>query len=299
MSEPELRDDLFTHIQTVLAPGRRGIGATRPAGLPDVPRERCPFCPGHEAETERTVLAIGDPWRVRVVDNRFPMLPAEAGAHEVLIESPDHDGDLATYAPAHAFEVLAAIRERLRVLEARRRIAAVSVFRNRGRRAGSSQPHPHAQIVALPVVPPAIALRDSVSREDPALLARVIDGERRNESRVVRDEGGVLAWCPFASHRAWEVRLALDAPCPRFSRADDAQLAALAAALVDVTARLRRALGTPDYNVVLRDPAVGVDTFFTIDVLPRTGGDAGFELQSGMPVCVLAPEDAALALRGA
>lgn len=299
MSEPELRDDLFTRITTVLAPGRRAIGAARPGGLPEVARERCPFCPGHEAETERTVLALGEPWRVRVVDNRFPMLPAEAGAHEVLIESRDHDADLASYAPSHAAEVLLAIRERLRAHEARPRIAAVSVFRNRGRRAGSSQPHPHAQIVALPHVPPAIAQRDAISAADPALLARTIDGERRNESRVVRDEGGVLAWCPFASHRAWEVKLALERPCPRFSRIDDARLEALAAALVDVTARLRRALGEHDYNVLLRDPAVGTDTFFTLDVLPRTGGDAGFELQSGTPVCVVAPEEAALELRRA
>lgn len=296
MSGPELREDVFTGITTVLAPGRRGLGAMRTGGLPDVPRERCPFCPGHEAETEATVLAIGEPWRVRVVANRFPVLPAELGAHEVVIESRDHDGDLATYDPAHATDVLAAIRARLRVLEARPGIAAISVFRNRGRRAGSSQPHPHAQIVAFPHVPPTVAQRDAIARATPGLLARVLDEERAAGTRIVHDGAGVVAWCPRASHRAWEVRVALEAPCPRFSAVDDTRLGALGAALASVTSRLQRALGPHDYNVLLRDPAIGERTFFTIDVLPRTGGDAGLELQSGTPICVVAPEDAAAEL---
>jgi hypothetical protein len=60
-----------------------------------------------------------------------------------------------------------------------------------------------------------------------------------------------------------------------------------------VCARLRRALGEHDYNVLLRDPPVGARSFFTLEVLPRTGGDAGFELLTGTPISVLAPETAA------
>ncbi|MDQ3036453.1 MAG: DUF4931 domain-containing protein, partial [Myxococcota bacterium] len=160
----ELRVDAFTGIAVVIATGRSTIGAARPAGLPEVARERCPFCPGHEAETEATLLAIGEPWQVRVVANKYPVMREAAdaprhpralaahGAHEVVIESRDHEGDLATYDAAHAALVLEAIRARVRALEARDGVAAISVFRNRGRRAGSSQPHPHSQLVALPYV---------------------------------------------------------------------------------------------------------------------------------------------------
>jgi UDPglucose--hexose-1-phosphate uridylyltransferase len=211
----------------------------------------------------------------------------------VLIESREHDGDLATYSVEHAHDVLLALRERVRVHERTADVRAVIAFRNRGRRAGSSQPHPHMQIAALGVVPPAVALR----AKDAAVLVDAIARERHERVRVVRDEGGVLAWCPFASGRAWETRLALEAPCARFSELEDARVPALAAALVDVCARLRIVLGEHDSNVLLRDPPVGVRTsFFTLDVLPRTGGDAGFELGSGMGICVVAPEDAAAEL---
>lgn len=294
----ELRIDELTGEAVVVAPGRRAIGAVRAGGLPDVAPAECPFCPGREAETERTILAVGEPWALRVVANKFPLAAPGSvgvrGAHEVVIESRDHDGDLATYDTEHAALVLGALRSRVRALERERGVAAVCAFRNRGRRAGSSQPHPHAQIVALPYVPPAIARR---AARGPRTLAHTLDRERADGARVLSDADGVIALCPYASERAWAVRLALDAPCPRFSAIDDARLRALAARLVDVVRRLRAALGPLDYNVLLRDPPVGEDLYFTLEVLPRTGGDAGFELLSGTPICVVAPEDAAATLR--
>ena len=38
---------------------------------------------------------------------------------------------------------------------------------------------------------------------------------------------------------------------------------------------------------------------FSIEIVPRTGGDAGFELATGTSVCVVLPEDAAAAMREA
>ncbi|MDQ3037786.1 MAG: hypothetical protein M3Y87_35660, partial [Myxococcota bacterium] len=146
-----------------------------------------------------------------------------------------------------------------------------------------------------PYVPPAIALR---AARGPDVLARALEEERAEGARIVADEDGVVTFCPFASHRAWEARIALAAPCSRFSSIDDARLAIVARRLVALVQRFRAVLGALDYNVLLRDPPLGVGSFFTIDVLPRTGGDAGFELQTGSPICVVAPEDAARALRG-
>jgi UDPglucose--hexose-1-phosphate uridylyltransferase len=330
----QLRLDPFTETWCVIAPQRRGIGGLRPGGLPET-AQRCPFCPGHEADTERTVLAIGEPWQVRVVENRFPLVWADTvptsspsidamgaterqnrdpapfvdaparGVHEVVIEARDHVGDLWSYSPSHASRVLRAIRDRVRALEATPGVRSVVTFRNRGRRAGSSQPHPHSQIVALGHVPVGIARRAEIAlrgahRE--TLLARTLAEESRAGVRIISEHDRVIAWCPFASSRAWETRIALQAPCPRFSAIDDASLDALADRLRDVTARMRRVLAEPDYNVLVRDLPIGSDdaaSFFTLDVLPRTGGDAGFELATGTPICVVAPEHTAEALRGA
>lgn len=290
----EVRIDPFSGASVIVAPGRRRIGAARPGGLP-TPDERCPFCVGNEADTEVAVLEIGDPWRTRVVRNRFPVL--EADAHDVVVETRDHDGDLSRYDAGTARDVLLALRERVRHHEARPGVRVVTTFRNRGRRAGSSQPHPHTQLVALPFVPPAIAARDAIAAREPALLERVVREERAAGVRVVVDADGWLTFCPYAPSRSFEVRIAATTPTARFSRTTDSQLDALAPRVVDACARVLSASGATDYNVLVRDPAVGAGAYFTIDVLPRSGGDAGFEILSGTAIVTVTPEDAAEALR--
>jgi galactose-1-phosphate uridylyltransferase len=91
----------------------------------------------------------------------------------------------------------------------------------------------------------------------------------------------------------------LDTDVPRFSATSDALLGVLARRLPDLTARALRASGATDYNVYVADPPVGQDTGFAIEIVPRTGGDAGFELSTGTSVCVVLPEDAAARMRTA
>lgn len=295
----ELRLDPFTGAHVIIASARAGIGASRPGGLPGA-GERCPFCPGNEADTERTIWSSGDPWDVRVVLNRFPLVEESTtgGRHELVIEARSHDQDLVDLSVDALVVVLRVYRDRVRALEALSGVAAVVLFRNRGRRAGSSQPHPHAQLVASPIVPPAARIRDAIAKAEPRLLARVLDEERRAGLRIVADADGWVTFCPFASARAHEVRIAPDFACERFASVDDAQLSALAVHFSRALRALRSRMGLTDYNVLLREPAVATrGTFFTLEILPRTGGDAGFEIGSGVSVCVVSPEETAAALR--
>lgn len=281
-----IRRDPLTGHEVIVAPGRRAIGAARPAGLP-TPDARCPFCPGHEADTEETLFSIGEPWRVRVVANRFPLV---AGAHDVLIEHRAHDVDLSGYDPAHARLVLDAWAQRARVLEARPGVRAVLPFRNRGRRAGSSQPHPHAQIVALEQVPPRIARVGERLRE--VQLREVLASEA---ARHVAREGDWIAYAPHASERSFHVRLA--GVTARFTALDEGALDALARLLPRVVNATLSASGATDYNLLVTSPPVGAPGPCFLDVLPRTGGDAGFELESGATVCVVDPDHAAEEVR--
>jgi UDPglucose--hexose-1-phosphate uridylyltransferase len=295
----ELRLDPFTGAHTLIATGRASIGASRPGGLPSG-GARCPFCPGHEADTEDTIWASGDPWDVRVVLNRFPLVDdtRAAGRHELVIESRAHDQDLVDLPVDALASLLSVYQSRVRALEAIPGIASVVLFRNRGRRAGSSQAHPHAQIVALPIVPPAVHVRDAIALAAPDLLARVIAEERGAGLRIVSDEHGWVTFCPHASSRAHEVRIAPDFHCERFSALQASRLPGLAQHLSRALRSLRQRMGLEDYNLLLRDPAIPTrGTFFSFEILPRTGGDAGFELGSGVSVCVVSPEETAAALR--
>jgi UDPglucose--hexose-1-phosphate uridylyltransferase len=306
----ERRLDAFTGRSVLIAPARRWVGATRPGGLPE-PAERCPFCPGHEADTEATVArwpAEGE-WQVRVVPNKFPVVAAPlsegeaAGVHEVGVDAREHTADLADLGPAHLAGMLGVYRDRLRALEAREGTVASFLFRNRGRRAGSSQPHPHTQLGALGWAPAEVQLRAEVARRHRAahgegVLAAALRRELDDGSRVLALDERFVAFCPFAPSRSFEVRIAPREAEGRFSALEDAALAGLAARLLDVMRRLRDA-GLADHNLVLREPPLSeARPAWHLEVLPRTGGDAGFELLTGEMIVVVPPEEAAARLRG-
>src|SRR5262245_39758289 len=125
---PELRKDPTVGRWIVVGTER----VRRPTDFhgPRAPRRGgpCAFCAGHERETPPELLALrdgaeakpdGPGWRVRVVPNRFPALRIEGdldrrgqdmydlmngvGAHEMIVESPEHDASLATM-PVSAVE---------------------------------------------------------------------------------------------------------------------------------------------------------------------------------------------------
>ncbi len=307
----ERRVDPFTGRGVILAPGRRGLGAAKPAGLPE-PAGRCPFCPGHEADTERTVAAWPESgsWQVRVVANRFPIASQGSpldGAHEVIIDAREHALDLADLSPAHLSGLLRVYRDRVRTLEAQPGVQSVVLFRNRGRRAGSSQPHPHTQIAALSWVPAEVALRWDRARRHfeergESLHQAVLREELSEETRVLAVDARFAVLCPRAPSRPFEIRVMPRAPEGGFAMVSDDALDALALHLSDAYRRLRAATGIEDHNLVLRQPPVGANgpaAAWHLEILPRTGGDAGFELASGEMIVVVRPEEAAAQLRAA
>ena len=108
---PELRKDPIVGRWVVVAESR----SQRPNDFTQTsaPRGTCPFCEGNEDQTPPEILAYrssgpanGPGWRVRVVPNKYPALEREGslgqvpsglyerqagiGAHEVIIETPEH-----------------------------------------------------------------------------------------------------------------------------------------------------------------------------------------------------------------
>ncbi len=312
---PEYRRDPLTGGWTILSPSRGTIprGASVDPPLPQPPGV-CPFCPGREALTDVTVARWpedGD-WVVRSVLNKYPMVEPEVpalpssppffekrageGAHEVIIEGREHDVDLPSMAPDMWRASMRMYRDRAAAIRARPGIRHVSVFRNRGRRAGSSQPHPHGQVVGMSVITPDQATRDLVANhyESTAgrdLLTAVVEAERASQRVIVEDARSTLL-CPFASRFNGETWVVPRDPTP-FTELDDAGCDRFADAVQDAVTRVQR-LGREAYNLVWRLRGAAP---WHLEVLPRGGPGAGLELASGMHALSLRPEDAAARLR--
>src|SRR5581483_1856421 len=177
---PELRKDPIVGRWVIIAADR----ARRPNELPverDAPRVGlCPFCPGQEDKTPRELLAYrpadgpaarrdAPGWSLRAFPNKFPALMIEGelgrsgdgvydrmngiGAHEVIVETPQHGKSFAQLSQAEIESVLTAYRDRLTDLKRDLRFKYVMIFKNHGSAAGATLEHSHSQLIALPVVP--------------------------------------------------------------------------------------------------------------------------------------------------
>src|SRR5260370_37028433 len=108
-------------------------------------------------------------WNLRVIPNKFPALGIEGdldrmaegmfdrmngiGAHEVVIETPDHMETLATMPLKRVEDMFWAFRERILDLKRDQRFNYVLVFKNHGQAAGPSLEHYPCQPIPLTILP--------------------------------------------------------------------------------------------------------------------------------------------------
>jgi UDPglucose--hexose-1-phosphate uridylyltransferase len=237
----------------------------------------------------------------------FRELPG-VGGHEVVIESPAHDGRMDEMSIPDVTRILRVWRRRYRDLMAAPHVRAVVVFKNFGALAGTSLVHTHSQVVATPVFLPRLLHRLDVATRHfddhgSCVYDDVIAAEREAELRVVEGCGRFLAFVPFAAGSPFEVWIAPTYHEGSFGEIRDEDVDDLSCLLIRTLAAIRKACADPDFNlVVYSSPANGhpAEVFhWHIKVLPKLSTPAGFEIGSGMSIQTVPPEDAALALRGA
>lgn len=291
----ELRWDHLARDWVVLAPDRDA----RPTGFATT----CPFCPGPGQDTPlETWRLTGDAgsWRVRAVPNRYAL----SDHHEVVIESPLHDWDLATATDDKVRDVLHAWQHRHRAL--RPETAQVVVFRNHGNAAGASLTHPHSQVVGLPVMSSGTRRELDIQRDfyrtnGRRLTDELLTGELATGKRIVLANESAIAFVPLAPTADFEMRIAPMASRGDFTVAHGQELAGIAAVLRAVLAALRLELGDPAYHLIVHTAPTGWENApylsWYLRIVPRLAVPAGLELATGIPVLTTTPEDAADRLR--
>jgi UDPglucose--hexose-1-phosphate uridylyltransferase len=259
-----------------------------------------------------------------VVPNKFPALRIEGdldrrgqglydlmngiGAHEVIIESPDHDRELGALPVSAVEDVVRAYRDRMQDLKRDDRFRAVLVFKNRGSDAGATVAHPHSQLIATPIVPLTVAEELEHARayhayRERCLFCDILHQELEERSRVVVESERVIAFAPFAARFPFETWLLPRSHAAAFEDAGEAELRDLAGVLRDVLRRLEVAVGDPPYNLLLHSAPFGTEAaaayHWHLEIVPKLVGVAGFEWASGFHINPMPPEDAARVLRDA
>jgi UDPglucose--hexose-1-phosphate uridylyltransferase len=329
---PELRKDPIIGRWVIIATER----ALRPSNFKTDKEDRltdlskCPFESGNEASTPPEILSYrkagsrpNEPgWWVRVVPNKFPALKVEGtmdkrgegmydmmngiGAHEIVIETPNHDEEIALMPEIQIREVLWAWRDRIVDLARDKRFKYVMVFKNKGVRAGASLQHPHSQIIALPIVPLRVqeeldGARQYYEYKDRCVFCDIIRQELSDRKRVVEDSERFISIVPFAQRfpfETWILPKQHESDYARTTRNDVLELAGL---LKRTLQRLRGALDDPPFNLVLHMAPLNTDGLphyhWHIEIMPRVTRTAGFEWGTGFYINPTIPEETAQFLR--
>ena len=327
---PELRKDPITGRWVVISIDRqkRSNDFIMQRGTV-IGREHCPFCPGHESMTPPEVLAYrpnggpnGPGWDLRVVPNRFPALRVEGtldrqgegmfdrmsgiGAHEVVIETTDHDKTFATMSEQEIVRVLWAFRDRVHDLKNDIRFRYILLFKNHGAGAGATLEHGHSQLIALPIVPNFVreeldgAKRHYADKER-CVFCDIVHQEMTAGRRIVDANADVVAMAPYASRVPFETWLLPRIHASRYEDAPRHVVESLAAILKSLVSRLDRTLEKPPYNLIIHSAPLREDAgpFFHwhVEVMPRISRVAGFEWGSGFYINPTSPEEATDVLR--
>jgi UDPglucose--hexose-1-phosphate uridylyltransferase len=330
---PELRKDPVTGRWVIISTDRQ----KRPTDFhleraKIITGEHCPFCPGREDMTPREVRAVrhngsapnSPGWDLRVVPNLFPALQVEGtldregeglfdrmngiGAHEVIIETPDHAKTLATMSEMEIERVLWAYRERMADLKQDRRFRYILVFKNHGAPAGATLEHSHSQVIALPIVPDFVREEIEGSRrhyrdKERCVFCDIIRQEVSAGRRVIHENADIVAIAPYAPRFPFETWLLPRSHGSRFEDASRQQYESLARMLKTVLMRIDRTLESPAYNMIIHSSPFSEETadfyHWHIELIPKLTRTAGFEWGTGFYINPTSPEEAAQVLRNA
>lgn len=269
----------------------------------------CFFCPGNEHKTPPEICRVeeGGRWLIRCFPNMFPAtgftrakkrkglltsIPAY-GRHEVIVETPDHEGLLHKLSLSHLMRLLDVYQRRTEALQALRGVRYALVFKNFGRPAGASLYHTHTQVIGLPNVPPLIleeAEKSGGGRR--CVLCRVLKEELASERRVYED-GHVGAYAPYASRFPFEVWVQPKRHVRSLGELTGEEKESFVNAIRYILGRLYGGLGGAPYNFYFHASPPGKNLHIHLEICPKISKIAGFELGTGMFINVVPPEQAA------
>ncbi len=289
---------------------------------------QCPFEKGREEYTPKEIDRMEDDqgWRCRVVPNLFNALGIEDdftsqkdgffekrggfGAHEVVIETPDHRKQMFDFSKEDFVYYLTLLQRRCRSLKKDKRLHYISIFKNSGQQAGASLIHSHSQIMATGKVPAEIEKkidfkRQYYKRHARALMDDLIYDEKKSVKRIVEENDCFIAYCPYASQFAFETMVVNKKGYSCLEQMDFSDLHSLGEMLHSLFKRYREVLGEFAFNMLFFTAPINdgendsrrIYRFF-IRIVPRLYNIAGFELSTGVYINAVLPEEAAKQLRG-
>jgi len=294
----------------------------------------CPFCPGNEHLTPKTIREYKDnegAWLVRCFPAANPIFIIEeelnkrgegiydkmnsVGAHELIVENRSHKKTLSDFSENDYLLLLNMYQDRIRDLKNDKRFKYIQIFKNHGELAGSYIFHPHSHVLATPVMPERIQLelihsKNHYLQKERCLFCDIISQEKRLDKRVVSINANFISICPFASRFPFETWI-----LPRFHDSnfehlnDERTKQELLGIFSDVIKRTERLANA--YTIVIHSSPnileldsqdehrlpVSEHFHWHIEILPRDFKTSKYKREDEFYVTPITPEEAARLLK--
>ncbi len=324
---PELRKDTVSNRWVIIATDR----VRRPNDYVGPVSEKkhgafCPFDYGNEDKTPPEIFAYRDShtapntpgWQIRVIPNKFPVLRVEGelnrrgegmydvmdgvGAHEVIIETPEHDKSLADLDASQVEKVIWTYRTRGLDLKNDIRFEYVLLFKNQGEAAGATMDHSHSQLIATPIVPKRVqeeiqGAKAYYDYKERCVFCDMIRQEIKDKVRVITETRDFISFEPFAPRFPFETWILPKKHSPEFLNITKEESQDLAKILKETLLKIKKALNDPPFNYIIHTaPLRKVEALYThwhLEIMPKLTKVAGFEWGSGFYINPTPPEDAA------
>ena len=264
----ELRKDPITRSWVITGDDPTEVGPRPEAG--------CRFC-ADSKDTPQVISAVpsavGARWSARAVVHPTPLYHIEGepgrrgdglydrmhsvGAHEVIVENPQHDRHLWNASDGEIEQFLRLAAERIFDLKRDPRVKYVSLFKDYGPSAGQEFSHPTSQITATLFVPRRVLYELRAGREyfvakERCVFCDILNQEERQALRVLEARGDYVALCPYAPrvpYETWILPRTHEASFERTGLARGVVLTNLAALLRRTLQRVRTI--TENFHLVL------------------------------------------------
>jgi UDPglucose--hexose-1-phosphate uridylyltransferase len=229
------------------------------------------------------------------------------GAHEVIVETPDHMQSLSTISLKGVEDALWAYYQRLNDLRKDKRLKYVLIFKNEGEAAGASLEHSHTQLIGLPIIPKLVKEETDAAKryydlKERCIFCDVISQELDSKKRVIYENARYVAIAPFAPSAPFETWILPKKHESGFYPPDN-NFAPLAEIFQVVLKQIDKILDIPPYNFVLHTSPFTEEVndyyHWHIEIVPKLTKIAGFEWGSGFYINPTPPEESARFMREA
>lgn len=286
----------------------------------------CPFCIGNDHMTPSTIMFVKDNeldlhWSIKVIPNKYPVVSNDKsfyesddfyknidakGVHEVIVDTPNHNETIDHFTLHHLDKLFMTLQTRFQQIEKDKAIKYVQIFKNQGIYAGASKSHSHWQIVGVPMIlQKQIKLLEGIQSykktTGKCVYCDIIEHELNVNKRVIAFNERFIAITPYASKYPYEIWILPKQHIGSFSLLDNAHIKDLSSIFSKTIVSLNQLLPNISFNICFEDSPNTIEDrkqhHWYMQIIPRKGSWAGFELATDCYISTCLPEQAASKLK--